>query len=713
CTRVSVGFCRVEIRGVELFVNGRSVKLRGVNRHDTNPDTGHTVSYDDMLTDILLMKQHNVNCVRTSHYPNDPRWLDLCDRYGLYVIDETDLECHGCETAGQLHVLSESEEWTAVYLDRVSRMVCRDRNHPSIIMWSLGNESGYGRNHDAMAAWIREHEPTRPIHYEGLSREIATNGRGDPHVVDVVSRMYPTVQNIIDEGEDQAADQPYFMCEYAHAMGQGPGNLKEYWQAIEKYPRLIGGCVWEWADHGIRVSDENDEEFFAYGGDFGDMPNDGCFCVDGLCTPEREPHSGLLELKYTYQPVKAEYLGQGKIRLTNRRAFADLSDLHGVWMLAKDGERVQGGVLGALNIAPGESREIELPLEDMPDNGDYRLNLSFLLAEEAAWAEAGYEVAREQFAVKAPRRESEDSFAMPALEVDESGDEVSVTGEEFFVLLSKRTGMLESYCLGDEELVEQGPRANLWRAPTDNDVHQAEQWKKVGLDRLQHRCVSSSVSQPHSACVEFRARIVSGPYSLPPVLTTDVTYRMFGDGAVECSFAFDPRADLPYLPRLGVMMQLSQQLDRVKWYGRGPHENYPDKQDSAPVALYESDVYSLHEEYVRPQENGAHGDCELVFAHDARGRGLLFAGDVPFSFTAHDYSQEMLTQAQHGNELESEEATYLAIDAAQGGLGSNSCGPEPLEEYRLKPAARTLRFVVRPCLWGRDDAFALARIWPE
>lgn len=700
CTRVNVGFCEVKVQGVELLVNGRSIKLRGVNRHDTNPDTGHTVSLDDMVTDIALMKQHNINTVRTSHYPNDPRWLDLCDRYGLYVVDETDLECHGCQPVGRWSELSDSPEWKNAYLDRVSRMVCRDRNHPSIILWSLGNESGYGANHDAMAAWVRAHDASRPIHYEGA---------GDAPVVDIVSTMYPSMEKLGNEARRTDDDRPYFMCEYAHAMGQGPGNLKEYWELIEASPRLIGGCVWEWADHGIRATDEQDEELFAYGGDFGDQPNDGNFCVDGLCSPDREPHSGLTELKKIYQPIKAEYLGGGQLRVTNRRVFADLSDLTGIWSVTRDGQRLAGGMLNTADIGPGESREMSVELGSMEENGDYQLNLQFLLACEELWADAGYEAAKEQFALRAAQHTACDSHEMASLSLEEDADEVSVTGEDFLVLFSKRTGMLESYCRGDQELLEDGPRVNLWRAPTDNDKYHSVHWVKEGLDRLQHRCVHSSVKQLHGACVEFTAELVSGAYSLLPVMRTQAVYRVFGDGSVTCDYAFEPRADLPYLPRMGVCMELNRELDRVKWYGRGPQENYPDKQEAAHVALYESDVDSLHEFYVRPQENGAHGGCSLVLLHNARGEGLLFSAQTPFSFNTHGYSDGMLTQAEHTNELENGESTFLCLDAAQGGLGSNSCGPEPLEEYRLMPIARSFSFCIKPFYWGRGDVFQEAR----
>jgi beta-galactosidase/beta-glucuronidase len=352
--RVNVGFRQVEVRDGQLRINGVAVKLRGVNRHDTHPQRGHAVTYADMLLDVEQMKRHNINTVRTSHYPNDPRWLDLCDRYGLYVVDEADLETHGFGHGGDWGELAKNPAWRDAFLDRAVRLVERDKNHPSIIFWSLGNESGYGPNHDAMAEWIRAADPTRLVHYESCYDGPAT---------DVRSRMYTGVAELTEQGMRTDDPRPFFLCEYAHAMGTGPGSLRDYWDVIEAHPRLIGGCVWEWADHGIATGVRDGKTAYAYGGDFGDQPNDGNFCIDGLCWPDRTPHSGLLEYKQVIAPVMVEAVDmpRGVLRLTNRYDFLSLDHLAIRWTLEREGQVLAEGTHAPLNIAAHASGTLTLP----------------------------------------------------------------------------------------------------------------------------------------------------------------------------------------------------------------------------------------------------------------------------------------------------------------------------------------------------------------
>ncbi len=702
--RVNVGFREVRVQGVELLVNGKSVKLRGVNRHDTNCDTGHAVALDDMVKDITLMKQHNINTVRTSHYPNDPRWLDLCDRYGLYVVDETDLESHGTWPVGRPHELANHPDWEAAYVDRVERMVRRDRNHPSIIMWSMGNESGFGENHRAMIRWTKANDPTRPVHYE--------HGYDAPDM-DIVSCMYPTAERLYDEAQCKDDVRPFFMCEYAHAMGNGPGNLKEYWDAIYANPRLIGGCVWEWADHGIRAENGDDQPFFAYGGDFGDQPNDGNFCIDGLTTPEHDPHTGLIELKKIYQPLLAEHLGGGRVRITNRNHFTDLSWLDGVWRLCRDGAAVRSDDLAPLDIAPGASREFELDLGDLSANGDWQLELLFTLRRDTLWASRGFLVAREQFAIKAATTRPLHAAALAPIDVSLIEGDAMVTGREFAALFSLDTGRMEWFEFQGQPMISTAVEPNLWRAPIDNDRNVMEQWKRAGLDRLQARVVEAAFEQPSPSVFRFTAETVHGAPSLIPALRLRSEYTLYGDGTLSFRFDFRPEGELPSLPRLGVTMALEGNVDRVKWYGRGPHENYSDKKTAAHVGLYSGTVAEQHEEYVRPQENGAKTDVQWAMMHDARGLGLLFVGEPTFTFSAHDYTDHDLTLAEHTYELERSEFVHLNIDLAQNGLGSASCGPGPLEQYILPVAPATLRFTMRPAVHGSDDLFAVARTLPE
>ncbi|MGI6315874.1 MAG: glycoside hydrolase family 2 TIM barrel-domain containing protein [Christensenellales bacterium] len=713
-----VGFVKVEIRGVEFFVNGVSVKFKGVNHHDTHYLLGHTVPMEELIKDVRLMKQHNINTVRTSHYPPDPRFLDLCDQYGLFVIDETDLETHGDNITG--YALSSDPAWRTAYIDRVDRMIRRDRNHPSIVMWSMGNESGYGENHKAMIAHARRLDPSRPIHY--------SEARNHPEV-DVVSTMYPTVRYDVGEVPNEhrrsliteAVDtdpRPYFMCEYAHAMGNGPGNFKEYWETIYAYPRLIGGCVWEWVDHGILAENESGEVFYAYGGDFGDQPNDGVFCIDGLNTPLREPHTGLIEYKKAIQPIRTRTTDNPCIyEITNMQFFADLSDYNGRWDLQQDGESILSGEVDLSSVAPGESIFVSLNLPETDDSHEWTLRFTYTLNIETLWALPGYEVGFDQFHLQAARMDPVPANTLPPLQVYETESILLVCGEEFSLSFDTRTGVMRSYTWQDMEMLEEGPKANLWRAYTDNDGRQGGgilvDWRKAGLDVLEQRLASFSYQQKAPNKLTVTTETVQAPKVTFPVCRTRLTYSVFGDGSVTILAEFLPENCVPYLPRLGLRWQMNGELEKASWFGRGPQECYCDKKESAPLGYYEAKVEELHEEYVRPQENGAHCDTRFVALTDALGMGLLFTSAQEFSFNAHGYSDEALTEARHTYELKEDCFTWLNIDVAQCGLGSNSCGPRPLEEYRLLPEPRTLEFTLRPYSEGLHSIFTRARKIPE
>ena len=720
----AVGFRQVEIKNGVFLVNGVPVKLKGVNRHDTHPDLGYAVSLESMIQDIKLMKQHNINAVRTSHYPNDPRWLDLCDRFGLYVIDEADLEAHGFALTGNVSQLAQDPRWQEAFVDRARRMVERDKNHPSIIMWSLGNESGYGPNHDAMAAWIRQSDPTRPIHYEGAGRA---------KVVDVVSVMYPSVEALIKEGEAQDDPRPFFMCEYAHAMGNGSGNLKEYWQAIYAHPRLMGGCVWEWVDHGIRRKTADGREWFAYGGDFGDLPNDGNFCIDGLNFPDRIPHTGLIEYKKILEPVEVTPVdpGRGLVRIRNRYDFISLSHLEGRWELVREGSVVAEGNLPALDIPAGQESPVEIPLPVRLDAllethpGEYWLNLSFRLAASTPWASRGHEVAWAQLPMPMPMSTpvttatpaatpaiSALAEEPPVLTPHETETELRVAGEDFSLTWDKRQGGIKEWVYQGLPLILAGPRVNLWRAPTDNDVHQAREWRRVGLDRLQARLLSWEWRQTARA-VQVRATTVLAGYSLAPVAQATVTYTIHATGDLLLALLLDPRRDLPHLPRAGFELYLPEQFNRFTWYGRGPHESYPDRQESTRVGVYGGTVTEQHVPYIRPQENGNKTDVRWATITNLRGMGLLVAGMPLVNVTVHDYTGEDLVQARHDHELAHRPATVLNLDLRHGGLGSNSCGPGPLPAYQLQPQEMSLTVRLRPFardLWTPEN---LARQHPE
>ncbi|MBE3584400.1 MAG: DUF4981 domain-containing protein [Limnochordaceae bacterium] len=871
--RSSVGFRQVEIKDGRLLLNGVPIKLKGVNRHETHPDLGHAVSFESMVQDILSMKRHNINAVRTSHYPDDPRWLDLCDRYGLYVIDEADLEAHGFAAVGNGSQLTQDPAWQPAFVDRAVRMVERDKNHPSVIIWSLGNESGYGPNHDAMATWIRQADPTRPIHYEGA---------GPAPVVDIVSVMYPTVQRLEEEGKRSDDPRPFFMCEYAHAMGNGPGNLKEYWETIYRYPRLVGGCVWEWVDHGIRqhglpaqsgtgiarvsgagtaralaaieASDEagigpgvtartgrgvavatgvgvagqpqaevaSSPEWFAYGGDFGDQPNDGNFCIDGLNFPDRIPHTGLIEYKKIIEPVQAELVRVcpettaasassndhprlqaivATIKLRNRYDFLRLSHLAGYWSLQRDGEILTDGRLEMPEVEPQGEAEVEvrcevgaaqaglrpivsgpipgvradvpptilspLSLGDSMDEGEYFLNVSFRLARATPWAAAGHEVAWAQLPLPIaapaestastsatvpthssetrPLAETQTSAAKaagPSVLVPVSGIAVAgvaglarpdrgsylhtcgqggrliVTGDDFRLVFNLQMGELVDWEWQGLELLGHdsdasvladggqspapapglGPRPHFWRAPTDNDLPHQVEWRRAGLDRLQARVEQVDWENLGGSAVRVRAMASWGARSLAPVFRTVMVYTIRPCGEVDLETEVTPRREgLPHLPRIGLQLKLAAGLDRFTWFGRGPHESYPDRKESARVGVYSGSVDEQHVPYIRPQENGNKSDVRWASLTNQRGTGLFVAAVPPalLNVSVHHYTDEDLMAARHTFDLVHRPEVTLHIDAAVGGLGSASCGPGPLPRYQLQPERRAwwVRFV--------------------
>ena len=735
--RVRVGFRTVEIHDGQLFVNGVSIKLKGVNRHDTHTEMGHVTPMETLLRDIELMKQHNINTVRTSHYPNDPRWLDLCDEWGLYVIDETDLECHGivCSDANATYDnaydrIATDPKWESAFVDRGVRMVMRDRNHPSIIIWSLGNESGYGCCHVAMAKAVRDLDSTRPIHYE---RDF------NAETADFYSRMYTDVPGLIEEGKKDDP-KPFFLCEYAHAMGLGPGSLKDYWDAIYKYTRLIGGCVWEWCDHGLTAYTEDGEKYYKYGGDYGDKPNDANFCVDALCYPDRTPHTGLLEYKKVIQPMKVEAidLEHGVFDITNLYAFRGFDGMLATWEIEVDGHAIAHGDI-ALNTAPYATERVTIDYK-LPPYGNAFITIALREKYDTNWCAAGHEVAVSQFKLPAQAlkiaRKSDD---MPEIMVIDD-DGVILLGEDFSVIFDRRGNIVE-WTQDGRDILLSGPEVNLWRAPTDNDVRIKDAWKRFGFDKLQVRVTEFTHERITKSAVRVRISQVLAPYTTSPVVKADLTYTVFGDGSIRLNIKYTPLTEFAiqvpgshwapagspesvphmkdvYLPRLGVKMAVPEDYDRAMWLGRGPQENYQDMWEGALVGLYEGDMNDLHEPYVRPQENGARGETRYLALYDKRGEGLIVINEKArydgFSFNAHPYTDEMLDAATHTYELEADDHITLSIDYSQGALGSNICGPEPMEQYRLY-MRDTLeqQFVIKPYTRQTMKPATAAAIVPE
>jgi len=695
-----VGFRRVEIRSGTLLVNGSAIKLRGVNRHESHPDNGHVVSVDDMVRDIVLMKTHNINAVRTSHYINDPRWYELCDRYGMYLIDEADLETHGFGY-DEPDIPARNPMWRKSFVDRAERMFERDKNHASVIIWSLGNESGFGRNHHAMAEYIRGRDK-RPIHYEG--EHSAKDGDGGP-VADIRSNMYPTVQRVIEIAKDRKDKRPYVMCEYAHAMGNSPGNLKEYWDAIWAHENLIGGCVWEWCDHGIRQKRDG-KEFFAYGGDFGDFPNDSKFCIDGMVFPDRRPHPCLLEYKKILEPVRVEKYDAAKGLLTifNRHDFLDLSGIEASCSFRDDDGKVLSKVALDLSGIPARSRKTLRiqPCRARPAKGSSLwLDISFRTREACQWAPAGHELAWAQFelinAGMANFNIFEKKTGTP--EVSRKGGETRISAGRLQIAINERGGRIETISSDGRILMEKGPIANFWRAPTDNDDNWlfgerlGQKWLQAGLDRLIPKMLKSEIVEGKGG-LTFRTEYLLAAKSLKPAFRCRTRYRIAFPGLVEVAHEVFPDKSLPSLPRIGFEMIMPGDFKSVEWFGRGPHENYEDRKESAKFAKHSCKVAELFVDYIHPQENGNRCDIRWMALADSKGRGLRFAGMPCFSFSARHCSLKNLTDARHTTDLVMEDRIYLYVDKLQGGLGSASCGPGPLDQYLIKAVPAKFAFAI-------------------
>ncbi|MFC7322534.1 glycoside hydrolase family 2 TIM barrel-domain containing protein [Halobacillus campisalis] len=714
----NVGFRTVELKDGLFLVNGAAIKLKGVNRHDHHPELGRSVPLDWMEEDVKLMKKHNINAVRTAHYPNDPRFYDLCDRYGLYVIDEADLETHGFDVIGNWDQLSDDPDWEDAYLDRMKRMVARDKNHPSVIMWSLGNESGFGRNHEAMAVWAKNYDETRLIHYEGESRAITRSESAysplrEPEASDVFTTMYTAVEVMDALGKRTDLLKPHILCEYAHAMGNGPGGLKEYWETFYKYDRLEGGFVWEWLDHGIRQMTEDGQTYFAYGGDFGEVPHDSNFVIDGLVMADRTPSPALAEYKKVIEPVLVESvnLKKGEVKLTNRYDFLSLDHLQAAWSIQTCKEVVASGTFSVSGIAASENKMIGIPYELDRYHGsedDYWLTLEFYLANDTRWAKTGHQIAWEQFELPVEKETPEEvvSFANWPLQVEESRHSLVIRGEGFIVHFDRVFGNLREWKYQGIDLIKTGPVLNLWRAPIDNDLWaqaqwknkpSAAEWKKYGLHNLQQRIdsVRYKILGDHQVEVVVEARMA------PPILgwgiTTTYTYRIEADGKVGIDVKGEPYGVLPKtFPRIGVKMEVPSFMDRVIWYGRGPGEAYVDSKLANRFGLWKKKVKEFYTPYVYPQENGSRHEVLWAELKNEAGIGLKFEGKPKFDFNAQYYTLENLERARHTYDLVKQDFLTVLIDHKQHGLGSSSCGPDVLEQYQLQSCRFEFGFEMTP-----------------
>jgi len=699
-----VGFRQVEIKDGRILINGVPILLKGVNRHEHDDERGHAVTVESMRKDIELMKRFNFNAVRTSHYPNHPAWYDLCDKYGIYVIDEANIECHGLANIRGRPYRKEpanDPEWLHAFMERAVRMVERDKNHPCVIVWSLGNESGYGPNHDAVAGWIHGYDPTRPVHYEGTIRAEGKVSRS----VDIISVMYPSIERLIQLAEDPDEDRPVIMCEYAHSMGNSTGNLKEYWETICKYKRLCGGFIWDWVDQGLKRIAEDGEEYWAYGGDFNDEPNDGNFCINGLVWPNREPQPAMWECKKIQQPVDVEALdlADGKIRSINKYDFTDLSILDIFWELTEDGRIIQRGKLPKMHIPPRESSVAIVPFTTpkLKPGGEYWLNIRFKLSEDTAWAEKGHEVGWVQLKMpfEVPPGPVIRVKDMAALQLDESSKDVTVLGNGFSIVFSKESGRITSFTFRGLELMRVGPQLNVWRAPTDNDAPRlAQRWREAGLDRLKHEVKEVKAERPASQLVHVKVKSLLRTPESADRFRCVYTYKIYGSGDVIVETDVAPTADLPPLPRIGLQLTIPGEFNTFTWYGRGPHENYCDRKEGAPVGVYSGTVDEQYVPYIMPQENGNKTDVRWVSLTNNSGFGLLAVGRPLMEVSAHHYTTEDLTMAKHTYELKRREDITLNLDYKQSGLGGGSCGPDTLPKYLVKPESVHFSVRFRPLL---------------
>jgi beta-galactosidase/beta-glucuronidase len=693
----------VELRDGQLLVNGVSIHVKGVNRHEHEPDTGHTVTLPTMMADIRLMKRFNINAVRTCHYPDDPRWYDLCDKYGIYVLDEANVESHGIWDRP-----AKDPAWREAFLARITRMVERDKNHPCIIGWSLGNEAGYGPNFAICADWIHEHDPTRFVHYHPAY---------DEPEVDVISLMYPHVDSLAAHAKDEDETRPVIMCEYAHAMGNSPGAFKEYWDIVKTYPRAIGGFVWDWVDQGLRRMTDEGEDWFAYGGDYGDEPNDGNFCINGLIWPDRVPHPSLWEYKKVLEPVVVEpvNLREGVLRVTNGYAFTDLSGLDITWTVTRGRETLCSGSLPPLATQPGESDEITVPY-DLPEpvaGVEVWLTVRFALADVAPMPLAhmlpqGHEVAWAQFRLPVTSHfQTADVAAMGEIAVDEDADALRVRGEGFEIVFDRPSGRLTRWTQDGEAVLLDGPASHLWRAPTDNDAKRmAALWHEAGLDDFEETPQSLVVDR----CAPYLVRVKVPMATSVAGVTTHYTYAIYGSGDVILEHRVDLDEDLPPLARVGVKLTVPAAYETYSWYGRGPHESYVDRKEGAAVGFYRSTVDTEYVPYIKPQEYGNKTDVRWVALTSGRdGRGLLAVGMPLLEVSAHHATAHDLAGADHTHELAWRPEITLNLDLAQSGLGSASCGPGVLPKYQL--TATGYRYCLRlRALKSGDNPDTLARL---
>ena len=713
-----IGFRTIEIKDKVVYFNGEKIKFRGVNRHDSDPETGFVINARQIKKDLMLMKQHNFNAIRSSHYPNAPYFYQMCDEYGFMVIDEADIEAHGPfmlyrkEDTDRNRFqhwnekIADDPAWEKAIVDRVRLMVQRDKNRPSIIMWSMGNESAYGCNFEKALAWTKKYDPSRITQYES-ARYRNYDVTYDYSNLDLYSRMYPALSEI-EEYLEKDGSKPFLLVEYCHSMGNGPGDLEDYFQIIQKDARMCGGFVWEWCDHAIAHGQaENGKTKYYYGGDHGETIHDGNFCMDGLVYPDRTPHTGLLEYKNVYRPVRVVSYDEktGRLVLHNYMDFDDISDYADIlYEITVDGLCVQKGVLDEVSIAPHSDGVMTLKL-DIPQSGKVYLKLRYQLKKELPLLPAKHELGfdevllanvdgRNQTAVKWLAEAEEKN----EISVSETDTEITLKASDFTYAISKRTGLFTKLQYAGRDYLNHPMELNIWRAPTDNDMYIRAKWENAHFHEAYTRAYKVETIQNQYGVIVMSHVGVVAP-TVQKILDVELVWKVESSGRITASMEVSKDAEFPELPRFGVRVFFNKNLSEASYYGMGPQESYRDKHRAASHGLYRSAVKDLHEDYIMPQENGSHFDCDYVELYNGR-YGIAAVSETPFSFQASNYTQEMLAQAKHNYELEESDSTVLCIDYALNGIGSNSCGPEVLAAYRFDEKEFQFGFTLVPYVKG-------------
>ena len=709
---------KIEIKDQVIYLNGQKIKFRGVNRHDSDPVTGFTINLEQITTDLTLMKQHNFNAIRSSHYPNAPFFYEMCDKYGFMVIDEADIEAHGPFMIYRKEdtdynrfkrwneKIADDPVWEEAIVDRVKLMVERDKNRFCIVMWSMGNESAYGCNFEKALEWTKNFDPDRITQYES-ARYRNYDETYDYSNLDVYSRMYPALSEI-QEYLDKDGSKPFLLVEYCHSMGNGPGDFEDYFQMIQDNDKMCGGFVWEWCDHAIaHGTAENGKTIYAYGGDHGEEIHDGNFCMDGLVYPDRTVHTGLLEYKNVYRPARVISYDKesGELVLHNYMDFDNLKDYVKIsYELTQDGLLIGKGKLDEVSVVPHSEGKTNLQV-NVPENGKCYLKLTYHLKKEMPLLEEDYilgfdeiEVSQKDAKCQLAEKWVEKTVTDSELQVSEDDTQIHIKGREFAYTIDRRTALFTEMKFAGREYLNHPMELNIWRAPTDNDMYIKSEWKKAHYDKAYTRAYTTEVVQgKHGVKITSHASVVAE--TVQKILDVTITWKIEAAGKIDADIAVTKDDEFPDLPRFGVRMFLDKKLSAARYFGMGPQESYCDKHQAASHGLYHANVDDLHEDYIRPQENGSHYDCEYVELNNSR-YGIVVSAENAFSFNASYYTQEELEKKTHNYELTESDSVVFCVDYALNGIGSNSCGPVVLDQYRFDDVLFRFQFTLIPYVKG-------------